>query len=106
VQWKEDSGLLTALPHRYVSSGDRQHAEQLLDLLIHPRGQRYIEPLFIADAYSGLNDKDRAFEWLSKYSTRPTMYVASLKIKADPRVNNLRSDPRYRELLQKMGLPR
>jgi hypothetical protein len=52
-----------------------------------------------------LNDKDHAFEWLNKYSTRPTMYVASLKIKADPRLDNLRSDKRYRELLQKMGLP-
>ncbi len=106
AEWPEDAGATAALSHAYASSGDKQHAEQLLDLLIHPRDQRYIEPLFIADAYAGLNDKDRAFEWLNKYSTRPTMYVASLKIKADPRLENLRSDPRYRELLQKMGLPR
>lgn len=98
-------GCTAALSHPYASSGDKQHAEQLLDSLIHPRDRRYIEPLFVADAYAGLNDKDRAFEWLKKYSTRPTMYVASLKIKADPRLENLRSDPRYRELLQKMGLP-
>jgi TolB-like protein/DNA-binding winged helix-turn-helix (wHTH) protein/Tfp pilus assembly protein PilF len=105
AEWEGDPGAVAALSHAYASSGDRGHAKQLLNRLIHPRDQRYIEPLFIADAYAGLNDKDHAFEWLNKYSTRPTMYVASLKIKADPRLDNLRSDTRYRELLQKMGLP-
>jgi TolB-like protein/DNA-binding winged helix-turn-helix (wHTH) protein/Tfp pilus assembly protein PilF len=104
-EWQGDPGAMAALSHAYASSGDRAHAKQLLDRLIHPGDQRYVEPLFVADAYAGLNDKDHAFEWLNKYSTRPTMYVASLKIKADPRLDNLRSDRRYRELLQKMGLP-
>jgi TolB-like protein/DNA-binding winged helix-turn-helix (wHTH) protein/Tfp pilus assembly protein PilF len=105
TEWEGDPGAMAALSHAYASSGDREHAKQLLDRLIHPPDQRYVEPLFVADAYAGLNDKDHAFEWLNKYSTRPTMYVASLKIKADPRLDNLRSDTRYRELLQKMGLP-
>jgi TolB-like protein/DNA-binding winged helix-turn-helix (wHTH) protein/Tfp pilus assembly protein PilF len=105
TEWQGDPGAMAALSHAYASSGDREHAKQLLDRLIHPPDQRYVEPLFVADAYAGLNDKDHAFEWLNKYSTRPTMYVASLKIKADPRLDNLRSDTRYRELLQKMGLP-
>jgi TolB-like protein/DNA-binding winged helix-turn-helix (wHTH) protein/Tfp pilus assembly protein PilF len=105
AEWQGDPGATAALSHAYASSGDRRHAKQLLDRLIHPQDQRYVEPLFIADAYAGLNDKDHAFEWLNKYSTRPTMYVASLKIKADPRLDNLRSDTRYGELLQKMGLP-
>jgi tetratricopeptide (TPR) repeat protein len=105
AEWGGDPGAMAALSHAYASSGDREHAKQLLDRLIQLRDQRYVEPLFIADAYAGLNDKDHAFEWLNKYSTHPTMYVASLKIKADPRLDNLRSDTRYRELLQKMGLP-
>jgi TolB-like protein/DNA-binding winged helix-turn-helix (wHTH) protein/Tfp pilus assembly protein PilF len=105
TEWQGDPGAMAALSHAYASSGDRGHAKQLLDRLVHPRDQRYVEPLFVADAYAGLNDKDHAFEWLNKYSTRPTTYVASLKIKADPRLDNLRSDKRYRELLQKMGLP-
>ena len=105
TEWQGDPGAVAALSHAYASSGDSGHAKQLLDRLIHPRDQRHVEPLFVADAYAGLNDKDHAFEWLNKYSTRPTMYVASLKIKADPRLDNLRSDKRYRELLQKMGLP-
>jgi TolB-like protein/DNA-binding winged helix-turn-helix (wHTH) protein/Tfp pilus assembly protein PilF len=105
AEWQGDPGATAALSHAYASSGDRRHAKQLLERLIHPQDQRYVEPLFIADAYAGLNDKDHAFEWLNKYSTRPTMYVASLKIKADPRLDNLRSDTRYGELLQKMGLP-
>ena len=104
-EWQGDPGAVAALSHAYASSGDRAHAKQLLDRLIHPPDQRHVEPLFVADAYAGLNDKDHAFEWLNKYNTRPTMYVASLKIKADPRLDNLRSDTRYRELLQKMGLP-
>src|SRR5438270_14009508 len=100
-----DPGVMAALLHAYASSGDRTNAKQLLVRLIHLGNQRYVEPVFIADAYAGLTDKDHAFECLSKYTTHPIMYVASLKIKADPRLDNLRSDRRYRELLQKMGLP-
>jgi hypothetical protein len=53
--------------------------------------------------YTGMGDKDRAFEWLDKaYDERR----ADLGwIKAAPRMDPLRSDPRYKELLLRMGLP-
>ena len=51
----------------------------------------------------GMGDKDRAFEWLDKaYDERR----ADLGwIKADPRMDLLRSDARYKELLLRLGLP-
>ena len=53
--------------------------------------------------YVGLGDKDRAFESLEKgYDERPSN-MSSLKI--DRRMEPLRSDPRYHELLRRMGLP-
>jgi hypothetical protein len=57
-----------------------------------------------AIVYTGLADKDRAFEWLDKgYDERPAN-MSYLKV--EPRLDPLRSDPCYRELLQRMGLPR
>jgi len=103
--WPNDPGTVAALSHAYASSGNTTRAKELLDDLIRLRHHRHVEPLFIADAYAGLHNKDEAFKWLNIYASRPTMYIASLKIKADPRLDNLRSDPHYRDLLQKMRLP-
>ena len=47
-------------------------------------------------------DRDRAFQWLEKgYDERPSEMST---IKVDPRVSPLHSDPRYQELLRRMGL--
>jgi hypothetical protein len=49
-----------------------------------------------------LGEKDKAFEWLTKaYEEHAGQLVC---IRVDPWIKNLRSDPRYKELLKKMGL--
>jgi len=56
----------------------------------------------IASDYAMLGDKDKAFAALGKaFSSRSGMFL----IKADPELDNLRSDPRYADLLRRMGLP-
>jgi hypothetical protein len=64
----------------------------------------YVSPNMIATIYAGLGAKDRAFEFLEKaYKERSS--DISYFIKADLRIDNLRSDPRFQDLLRRVGLP-
>jgi TolB-like protein len=58
----------------------------------------------IAIVYAGLGDKDDAFAWLDKAFDAHDKGLTYLKI--DPCVDPLRSDPRFADLLQRVGLPR
>jgi hypothetical protein len=61
----------------------------------------YIPAYFMAGIYAGLGEKDHAFEWLNRsYEEREW-----LSLKLDPFLDNLRSDPRFRELLRRLNLP-
>lgn len=57
----------------------------------------------IAIVYAGLGKKDEAFNWLEKSYTARDKGLTYLKI--DPCVEPLRSDPRFHELLRRVGLP-
>jgi serine/threonine-protein kinase len=62
-----------------------------------------VVPYQIAEAYAWRGEKDKAFEWLERaYRQRD----GDLKrIKADPRLTSLFSDPRYKAMLKKLNLP-
>jgi serine/threonine protein kinase/TolB-like protein len=63
----------------------------------------YIAPLLIAELYSDIGDKDHAFEWLEiAYQVRS---AGLLYVRTDPILDSLRSDPRYAELVRKVGFP-
>jgi tetratricopeptide (TPR) repeat protein len=62
----------------------------------------YIEPLTMVDFYVNLGDKDQAFVWLEKaYQDRSPFLVG---LKSSSRVDILRSDPRYDDLVRRVGL--
>jgi eukaryotic-like serine/threonine-protein kinase len=57
----------------------------------------------LAQAYAGLGDKDQAFQWLNTcYQVRSPEL---LSLKTDFRLDSIRSDPRFAELVRKVGLP-
>jgi len=57
----------------------------------------------LAGIYAALGDKDQAFLWLEKtHQINPTVL---LDLKCAPELENLRSDPRFRDLLRRMNLP-
>jgi eukaryotic-like serine/threonine-protein kinase len=91
------------LAHAYAVFGRKQEARQLLAQLMEMSKKRFVPSWAFALINVGLGDKDRAFEWLDKaYDERPSDIMS---IKVDPRMEPLRSDPRYQELLLRMGLP-
>ncbi len=84
----------------FAMSGDRQAA---LDAMQQLQRRAYASPWLIAVIYAQLNDKSRAFAWLDKaYEGREHDLVF-----ADvwPLFDNLRADPRYHDLLRRIGLP-
>lgn len=92
------------LAHAYATFGKKRQAVQLLDELKELSKRSFVPSWAFAVVYTGLGDKDRAFEWLDKaYDER---HSDIMEIKVDPRMEPLRSDGRYQELLLRMGLPR
>jgi serine/threonine protein kinase/tetratricopeptide (TPR) repeat protein len=63
----------------------------------------YVSPCLIAELYADLGDKEHAFEWLNTAFQEHDPNLRSLPI--DPALNSLRSDPRYTELVRKIGFP-
>ena len=63
----------------------------------------YAAPYGIAQAYAYLGDKDRAFEWLNTaYQEHDVLLVG---LRTDFSFDSLHSDPRYAELVRKVGFP-
>jgi serine/threonine-protein kinase len=92
-----------ALGYAYALSGKRHEAQELIDELKERSKRRYISPTVIAFIYAGLGEKDQAFALLDKaYDERDSILVL---LKVEPAFNNLRSDPRFAELMRRVGLP-
>lgn len=86
-------------------SGKRSKALKILAELKELSKQRYISPYFIAIIYTGLNDKDEAIAWLEKaYQDRSYWLTGmALSMEINPRLASLRDDPRFQDLLQRIG---
>ena len=88
------------LAYAYAVSGKRDEALKILAEQKRLAKQRYIGAYNFAIIYTGLGDKDQAFEHLNKSfdEGRPLIQVPSR-----PLFDSLRSDPRYTELLRRIG---
>ena len=64
--------------------------------------QRYVSPLDIAAIYTRLGEENQAFDWLEKAYEERFSLLPWLKL--DPRLDSLRPEPRFKELLKKVGL--
>lgn len=99
-----DSDPVAALAYAYARSGKRAEAEKTLRGLLEQSKTSYVSPYMIAAIYAGLGRKDQAFEFLGKaYDERST--DLSYFLKSDLRVDTLRSDPRFQDLLRRMNFP-
>jgi tetratricopeptide (TPR) repeat protein len=94
---------LASLGYAYALSGKRQEAFQIVDDLKQRSKQNYISPTLIAVVYAGLGEKEQAFEWLDKAYNGQDSNLVYLKV--DPMFDSLRSDPRFADLLRRVGLP-
>jgi serine/threonine protein kinase/Flp pilus assembly protein TadD len=92
------------LGHIYAVSGKRGEAQKLIEDLERLSMQGYVSAYDIATIYAGLGDKDRAFQWLEKAYEEHSSWLCYLKVY--PMLDNLWSDPRFADLLSRVGVPR
>jgi eukaryotic-like serine/threonine-protein kinase len=94
---------IAMLGHAYAVAGDLSEAHKLLDQLKKLSVGAYVSSYSIAEVYVGLGDRDKAFEWLQKACEERSR--ALVFIGGEPGLDPLRSDPRFQDLLRRVGLP-
>ncbi|HSY64164.1 MAG TPA: winged helix-turn-helix domain-containing protein [Terriglobales bacterium] len=81
----------------------QKNLEQTLQTLKQSGGES-ADPTGVASAYALVGDKDRAFKWLDKaYAERDGQDIMLLK--CVPPFKSLHGDPRFTDLLRRLGLP-
>ena len=58
----------------------------------------------MATIFAGLGEKDKAFDYLNRAFHERSFKLLS-DLKADPAIDNLRSDPRFQDLVRRVGFP-
>ena len=101
-----DPGVVGALAYAHARSGNREKALALVEQLKRNDGpQPGSAPTFaLVWAYAGLDDKEQAFAWLERAREERRQRLSTLNV--DPLLAPLRSDPRFTDLVHRIGLPR
>jgi TolB-like protein/Flp pilus assembly protein TadD len=87
----------------YAVAGRNEDALELLRQLHQHSGERFITPYMFGRIYTALGAKDDAFHWLDvAYRERAPWMVL---LKRDPRLDGLRRDRRYEDLVKRMNYP-
>jgi len=84
----------------YAKSGERAKAAAILEQL--KNGKDYVSPAELAILYEALGDKEAAFASLEKGFAAHDLQLQFLK--ADPAFDGLRGDPRFTDLVRRVGL--
>jgi TolB-like protein/DNA-binding winged helix-turn-helix (wHTH) protein/Tfp pilus assembly protein PilF len=99
-----DEDPTAALAHAYAATGRREKAKKILSEWLHSSEASYVSPYMIATVYAGWGDKDETFKFLEKAYQEKSSDLPYF-LKADLRIDSLRSDPRFQDLLRRMNFP-
>ncbi len=94
---------LTALGYTYAIAGQPAAARAILVQLEALAEDGYVSPFNMATIYVGLGEADEAFIWLEKAFEKRSRSLAWLNVTKE--YDGLRSDPRFKALLGRIGLP-
>lgn len=98
----EVTSRVGSLGYAYAMAGRRNEARRTLKRLKESSRHGYVSPYHTALIYVGLGEKDEAFTWLEKAYSDHYWMTAFLKV--DARLDPLRSDPRFQDILRRVGL--
>lgn len=91
-----------AIGQAHAFAGDPEEAMKNLDELKKRAQRQYVPALNFALIHIGLGERDQAFEWLEKAYEERSSWLASLKV--EPLFDSIRTDPRFADLVQRVGL--
>jgi DNA-binding winged helix-turn-helix (wHTH) protein len=98
---EENTVGLGYLGRLYAMIGKRSEALRILDRLNELSMRDYISPYRRALIYADLGEMDKAFQWLEKSYLDRSEEMAWLNV--NPTLDNLRADPRFTDLLRRIG---
>jgi tetratricopeptide (TPR) repeat protein len=102
IRITDNPQVAASLAHAYALSGQRAEAHRALTELLDEANRRYVSPYDIATVYAGLGNTEEAFNWLEKaYEDRSGWLAWWLRV--DPKFDRLRADPRFVDLLRRVG---
>jgi TolB-like protein/Tfp pilus assembly protein PilF len=90
------------LGYVFAVSGKTSQAHEMLDELKERSEHAFVSPYNLAKVYVGLGEIDLTFEWLDKAYEERSEWMIWLKV--DPKLDCIRSDARFRKLMQRIGL--
>jgi TolB-like protein/DNA-binding winged helix-turn-helix (wHTH) protein/Tfp pilus assembly protein PilF len=97
--WGRNTIELAYLAHGLGLTGARQEGHKVLQELLR---LKYAPPECIAIAYEGLGERERALQYFEKAYSEHSMNGWFLP---DPLLDGIRKEPRFQEILRRMGLP-
>ncbi len=96
-------GALASLIHACGQASRDAEARGYLRELKKMQERRFVSPYFFALAYAGCDQKNLAFEWFEKALDDRSGWLANLNV--EPGLDAIRSDPRFQDLVRRVGLP-
>ncbi len=95
--------MLAGLGHAYALIGRKAEARDVLAKLVELADTRHVSTYEIAVIYVGLGQIDDAFAWLQRAVSDRSSWLAYLNV--EPRLDPLRSDSRFDDLMAQVGIP-
>lgn len=86
----------------YAVSGRREQAQRVVEAFTAGARKRYIPPTYFGILYAGLGDKDQALAWLEKAFEERAGLLTWVNV--EPMMDDVRSDPRFQDLIHRIGL--
>ena len=102
VQFQRLPRLVAAQACAYAVAGDTSEALRRLGELEEMSEERFVDPFWISAVYVALGEHDRAFEMLDRAYEVGSMRLPNVSV--DPKFDALHGDPRFSELLDRIGL--
>jgi len=93
---------IASLGHAYAIAGDSARAREALERLERESATRHVAAYHTAVIYGALGETEEAFRWLDRAYEERSPWIGYMAV--DPRLDDLRSDPRLDEMLRKVGL--
>ena len=97
----ERSLSLSALGHAYAISGAVSEAEAVRGRLLARARDGYVSPYYLAVVEAGLGHRDAALDWLEQAARERDGWLVFMRW--DPRLDPVRTDPRFSSLLETVG---